>query len=84
MTAMQTLISKASEQDTDTLLGALRILGAKGKLTEVESMTHAAICDAITIRHGLDDALDAIFMDEAFRGTYAAALVLALAAVNAR
>lgn len=82
MTAIETLKASAATKSTDVLLGALLILDAKGSLDETERMVSAAMADVIEERHNLSAALDAIF-DETFTGTYAEALMLALAGVAA-
>lgn len=83
MTTNEILKNKAAEQSTDTLLGSLFILDAKGDLTAEERMVKASISDAITERHGLDALLDEVFMDLDFAGTYTDALLIALAKVAA-
>ena len=83
MTTNEILKNKAAERDTDTLIGALLILEAKGNLSADERMVKAATSDAITERHSLDDLMDEIFMDDEFTGTYTDALLVALAKVAA-
>lgn len=78
MTTIQTLKNKATEQSTDTLMGALYMLDAKASKDEAERITYAAISDTISERHNLDAHLDAIFEDVTFMGTYAEALTIAL------
>lgn len=83
MTATETLKAKAATQSTDTLMGALVILDAKDTRDEQERMVYAAMADVIEERHGLTDAMDTIYGDESYIGTYADALLIALAAVTA-
>jgi hypothetical protein len=47
---------------------------------EEQRLVHAMIADAIEARHGLQDAMDAIFEDLDYAGSYADALRLAYVA----
>jgi hypothetical protein len=78
-TSTDILKAHAAKQDTPTLLGALYILEAKTGLSIEESLTKAAISDAITERHDLDAMMDEVFMDLDFTGTYTDAIEICLA-----
>lgn len=75
------LKTAAATQDTDTLIGALLILDAKANLTNEERMVHAATADVITDRHDINDAMEEVFMDLDFEGTYTDAILICLARV---
>lgn len=80
MTALTALKTAAAARDTDTLIGALLILEQAGTHSEEERLTRAAISDVIEERHGLTDALDVIYADEDYAGTYTEAILAALKA----
>lgn len=80
MTTTQTLTAKAAEQTTEVLMGALLIMDKATALTEAERLTRATISDVIETRHNLTAAMDAIYADDDFTGTYTEALMVALAA----
>lgn len=73
------LKARAAKQGTATLLGALYILEMRTDLSLEESLTKAAISDAITERHDLDAMMDEVFMDLDFAGTYTDAIEICLA-----
>ena len=73
----------AAKHDTDTLIGALLMLDAKGNLDEAERMTYALTADVVTEREGINDAMDEVFMDLDFTGTYTEAILICLAKVAA-
>jgi hypothetical protein len=83
MTNTEALKTAAAKHDTGTLLGALLILEAKPSLTVEERMVKAATSDVITERHGINDAMDEVFMDLDFTGTYTDAILICLARVAA-
>jgi hypothetical protein len=72
----------AAAQTTDKLLGALMLLERRD-LTSEERLARAVMCDTIEERHGLSDAMNAIYGDDDYDGTYTEALVQALASVTA-
>lgn len=83
MNANEALKSAAAKHSTDTLIGALLLLDAKGSLTNEERMVAAATADVITEREGIDAATDEVFMDDDFTGTYTDAILICLAMVAA-
>jgi hypothetical protein len=85
VTAIAALKTIATEQPTDTLMGTLLLLDAKGQgnLGEAERLVQGITSDVITERHGLNDAMDAILLNEDFEGTYTDALLICLAMVAA-
>lgn len=70
-------------RDTDSLFSDLRVLeGQKvNGGTNEQRIVGAMIADTIEHRHGLGDAMEAIYMDENWYGTYLQALELAYVAV---
>lgn len=83
MNTNETLKATAANQSTNTLLGALLLLDAKGNLTNEERMVWAATADVITEREGINDAMETVFMDDEFTGTYTDAILICLAQVAA-
>ena len=79
---IEILKAAAAERDTETLIGALIMLDAKGNLDEAERLTAAAISDVVETRHNLTAAMDAIYEDVSYEGTYTEALIAALAATR--
>lgn len=80
---MQTMIEART---TDQLFADLEVLDSyrvDGFLPlEEYRMTHAMIADTIEARHGLQDAMEAIFEDMDYAGTYTEALRLAYVATG--
>lgn len=83
MNTNQVLKSAAAKHDTETLIGALLILEAKNSLTNEERMVKAATSDVITERHDIDGAMEEVFMNMGFTGTYTDAILICLARVAA-
>lgn len=83
MNSNQILKATAAKSDTNTLIGALLLLDAKGDLNNEERMVQAATADVITEREGINDAMDEVFMDLDFTGTYTDAILICLAKVAA-
>ena len=77
------LKTAANAHSTSTLIGALLLLDAKDSLDEAERMTYAVTADVITEREGINDAMDEVFMDLDFEGTYADAILICLEKVAA-
>lgn len=71
-------------RDTEQLLSDLAVLEGQmvGFGTEEQRIVAAVISDTIEARHDLGDAMEAIFMDEEWFGTYGEALTLAYAAAT--
>lgn len=85
MTALQT---STENQPTEILLGALTHLEPRWSTTGLErheSLTRFAIASTITKRHGIEDRVNDLYLDEAegFDGSELEAIILALAEVNA-
>lgn len=62
-----------------SLLGSMDKLAAErpAGLTAPERMVYAALADRLTALWGIDELLDAVFMDDAFTGTYFEAMKIA-------
>jgi hypothetical protein len=73
------LESAIDAKSTATLLAAHGTLEAKADKLPEERLTAALIADCIEARHNLGDAMNAIFEDEDYAGTYHEALLMALA-----
>lgn len=73
------LTTAAAKHSTDVLIGALLVLDAKGNLSNEERMVQAATADVITSREGINAAMDDVFMDLDFAGTYTDAILICLA-----
>ncbi len=84
MTAMQTIKNKAASQSTDILIAALMLMDANGgPKTPADHMVQCAIGGTIQSRHGLVEAMDVLYWENAAayaRLTYSEALRLALIA----
>ena len=81
ITARQALEAKIASRTTGQLLGALHLIDAIERTRTLdghERLTAALIADCIEARHGLGDAMDAIFLADVFEGTYTDALLAAL------
>lgn len=83
MNSNQNLKAAAANHSTDVLIGALLLLDAKGNLSNEERMVQAATADVVTEREGINDAMDEVFMDLDFTGTYTDAILICLAKVAA-
>lgn len=83
MNSNQNLKAAAANHSTDVLIGALLLLDAKGNLNNEERMVAAATADVITEREGINDAMETVFMDDDFTGTYTDAILICLAKVAA-
>ncbi|OHU29043.1 hypothetical protein [Mycobacteroides chelonae] len=68
---------------TAQLLSYMAHLDTMANMPETR-LVGAMIADTITEREGLDDALDAVFQDDAFTGSYLDAIRVALAARDKR
>lgn len=75
--AQQMFTAHIEAQTTDQLFAILDIMEAKAKRTSDERMIKAAVSDTIEARHNLEDAMDRIYMDDDFEGTYTDALRIA-------
>jgi hypothetical protein len=84
-TAINRLISKADEQHTDTLIGALALLPSMDTATAAERLTHMAICTALEERIPAAEALMVTWseLEWGVELTYAEALIVAIAQVTA-
>lgn len=83
MNTNEILKAAAAKQTTDQLLTACDLIDAQATTTPDERMVRAAMADAIEERHNLADAMDTIYGDLEFEGTYTDALRLALAKAGA-
>jgi len=70
-------------KDTATLLAAHFAIETKASKDAAERLTAALIADCIEDRHNLNDAMNAIFEDEDYAGTYHEALLMALVVTGA-
>lgn len=80
MTSAALLKSKSERQSTDVLLSSMLLLEKRGMREEAERLTHAVIGDVLLARLGIEYEFDVIFFDEDFDGTYAEAMLMAMAA----
>lgn len=76
-TAQQMFTAHIESQTTDQLFAILDVMEAKAKRTPDERMIKASVSDAIEARHNLEAAMDKIYMDDNFEGTYTDALRIA-------
>lgn len=76
--ASEELRAKIEAHSTPQLLSYLAHLETMASTPEAQ-LLGAMIADTITDREGIDDALDAVFADEGFNGTYLDAIRAALA-----
>ena len=74
--AMTKIRVLAEAQTTEALFASLLHMES-GEMGNAERMVRAAICDVIEERHGLTDAIDAIYMADDFDGSYTDAMLLA-------
>lgn len=77
-TARDRLQGAINARSTVQLLSYLAHLETMTRTPETR-LLGALIADTITEREGIDDALDAVFQDETFNGTYLDAIRIALA-----
>lgn len=81
MSAIEILKAAAEPRSTQQLLACLRLMDAQpGSKSHEERMVYAAMADVVTEREGIDEAMDAVFGDLEFVGTYADAIAQCLAA----
>lgn len=78
-TAIEALKAAAAKLTTAQLLDACDLIEAKATTTSDERLVRAAMSDVIEERHDLAEAMDAIYADVDYDGTYTAALRAALA-----
>lgn len=78
MSASEKLQAAINARTTPQLLSYLAHLETMTRTSETR-LLGALIADTITEREGIDDALDKVFADETFNGTYLDAIRLALA-----
>ena len=78
------MVAMTEARSTEQLFSDLAVLESQttGYGTEEQRMVAALISDTIETRHNLTDALEAVFMDEEWFGTYNEALLLAYAAAT--
>lgn len=81
MTAKEKMLKMIQARTTDQLFADLAEIDSRrvnGFLPEEgQRLVHAMISDAIETRHKLTPAMDAIFADDTFAGSYSDALRLA-------
>lgn len=81
--ARTNLEAAIAAQSTATLLAAHVAIETQAVKDEAERLTAALIADCVEARHNLSDAMNAIFEDDDFEGTYHEALLIALAVTGA-
>ncbi|SKV05549.1 Uncharacterised protein [Mycobacteroides abscessus subsp. bolletii] len=79
MSASEELRAKIEAHTTPQLLSYMAHLETMTSTPETR-LVGAMIADAVTEREGIDDALDKVFADETFNGSYLDAIRLALGA----
>ncbi|GGJ58602.1 hypothetical protein [Glutamicibacter ardleyensis] len=85
MKAIDKLKAKAAEQTTEQLFACMLLLDQQmeGFGTPEQRMVYASMADTIEERHGLNEAMETIFMDINYSGTYREALEVAYCTVVA-
>jgi hypothetical protein len=73
------ILEAAAKQPTETLIGSLLMLEQVTTLSQAERLVKSVVSDVIEERHNLADAMDEIYADLDYTGTYTDALIAALA-----
>lgn len=86
MNAKDKLNDKVAQQSTEQLFACMVLLDQQmeGFGTPEQRMVYALMADTIETRHNLNDAMEVIFMDINYTGTYREALEVAYCAVVAQ
>lgn len=80
--AWQPLINKIAAQSTDNLIAGMLAI-SEDTTDRAERLTLSLISDELENRLGLTDALDAIYEDINYAGTYTEAMLTAIAQTEA-
>lgn len=81
-TTLDQMKAYTARQSTEILFQSLDVLEALDNPTADHRLTKAVISDEIEARFNLGDAMDEIYMDDNYRGTYTDALRQAMAKVH--